>query len=355
MNHTRPTRPRLSHAIRLLLGLLVLTSVASATRLAFVTPGAPLTLDDAGASYAIYGRLTGPGQVDRILLHASGALPIDADVLVPAVDFNQLFTPTLALYGPGINENGQDGLTVPGAITTSVVTDKTTSTTYWQRQSLASELPTNGTFEIRVFDPDNRTGTYVVAFGGKPLEFTPKDVAAQPQGAQHLKTYFTPDAPHTAFGPANATSNTGGTATPLGALKGDSPAILLAILVVAILFFFVERVKTKNARTAHGAHGGHSEGHGGHDEHGGGHGNHDDAGHEGHSTHDAEHDGHATENKNHAHRENHDASDTPPSHTHSGVAPGPTNAHAKKPTPPARAKVKLAREQVPELKHPDVE
>ncbi|MBL0388697.1 hypothetical protein JJB07_18990 [Tumebacillus sp. ITR2] len=133
-------------------------------------------IPDPTTSYAVYGNLTTPRQVDLYKLTVTEETPFYARLSVPKKPGSDSYTPALVLFGPGLpksNEPPNYPLSTPEGLGQGIFLydgqedeffEPFTQTTLLQRQFVARKLEP-GTYYLAVYEPQDRTGKYVLATG----------------------------------------------------------------------------------------------------------------------------------------------------------------------------------------------
>ncbi|KEO83520.1 hypothetical protein [Tumebacillus flagellatus] len=133
-------------------------------------------IPDATTSYAMYGALTSPRQVDVYKVTVTEETPFYARISVPKKPGAAAFTPAFVLFGPGLpksNEPPNYPLTTPEGLGKAIFLyegeqdeffEPFTQTTLLQRQYVSRKLEP-GTYYLAVYEPNQRLGKYVLATG----------------------------------------------------------------------------------------------------------------------------------------------------------------------------------------------
>lgn len=168
--------------ILLLSGLLLLPSfVVLAHNPVFVQDGnsswqSALLIPDHQVSWAIYGRLATPGEVDFFVFEGVAGESATIKMDVPLIDGLEAFRPSMALVGPGLFNRGLEMLPVGlptgnGAIVvpdngrTDSFYERHSGTSYWERQERRVTLPATGRYTVLVWSPLNMVGKYLLVMG----------------------------------------------------------------------------------------------------------------------------------------------------------------------------------------------
>lgn len=162
------------------------------------TKAQPIVIRAPQKSWVAYNRLSGNKDLDYYLLaEVRKGDPIDATLLVPAIDRLADFHPSLALLGPGLPvETGSlseeildtflqidpaEGVMVKtGKRAAETFFEPFTQTKYWPRQSIHLRAPESGRYYLAVFDLNGQGDKYVLSIGqqedwkGKDLLQFPK-------------------------------------------------------------------------------------------------------------------------------------------------------------------------------------
>lgn len=143
----------------------------------------PVVIRDHQKSWAVYHRLAGSQDVDYYLLAVvQKGDPIDATLLVPAIDRLVDFHPVLALLGPGLPVQtaglpeeilvsflqiapGEGVIVKNSKETAEPFFEPFTQTKYWPRQSLHLTAPADGQYYLAIFAPSGKGDKYVLTVG----------------------------------------------------------------------------------------------------------------------------------------------------------------------------------------------
>ena len=158
-----------------------------------------VVIPDPEVSWAIYAQLSQPGEVDYYTFVGKRGMRVDIGMSVPRIESARDFGFTVALVGKGLpNAPGlpfalesDEGVVVApesGQDNAHVFNEPFTQTAYWQRQTLRSELPADGTYTITVYDPSGRSGKYVLAIGERE-EFSAGDIANMPNVIRRVREF----------------------------------------------------------------------------------------------------------------------------------------------------------------------
>lgn len=164
-----------------LLFTLVFTSMASAHRPVFGQSGGTITLDEIQVSHAYYMEIESPGQVDTYVFEGLAGEHLHAGIVIPAIEGLEDFGVSMALLGPGLPAvnpaalpPGVDSTTDSAGMQQALVCptetnddffEPFTQTNYWKRQTLETDLPATGTYQLMIWNPEGQTGKYVLDVG----------------------------------------------------------------------------------------------------------------------------------------------------------------------------------------------
>lgn len=168
-------------AVIALLSTLVFASTASAHRPVFGEPGGTITLDEIQVSHAYYMEIESPGQVDTYVFQGQAGEHLHAGIVIPAIEGLEDFGVSMALLGPGLpavdatalppgvksstDAAGQQQALICPTETNDDFFEPFTQTNYWKRQTLETDLPATGTYQLIIWSPEGQTGKYVLDVG----------------------------------------------------------------------------------------------------------------------------------------------------------------------------------------------
>lgn len=135
-----------------------------------------LELPDPQISWAIYGRLTDPSEIDFYRFEAQAGESLFIQMTIPVIAGLEEFEPSFALVGVGLPS---DEATSPTALLSdqgivAVADDGSpprlfyesfSGRQYWMRQELRINAPQTGTYYVLVWHPQGEVGKYVLAVG----------------------------------------------------------------------------------------------------------------------------------------------------------------------------------------------
>jgi hypothetical protein len=159
-------------------------------------------IPDPSVSYASYGELKEPRQVDVYKFTLTEQAPFYARISVPKKPETETFGPAFILFGPGLpttNEPPEYPLELPADLGRAILLwsgeadeffEPFTQTTYTKRQLISKTLDP-GTYYIAVYDPKGRTGKYVLATGDRE-QFILLDWLAFPVTWYKVRMWFDP-------------------------------------------------------------------------------------------------------------------------------------------------------------------
>ena len=152
-------------------------------------------------SWAIYGQLSQIGEVNYYTFEGARSARVKIDVSVPRIDSERDFGVAVALIGTGLPENaagaflalnaGEGAIIAPDLLRdpSRIFNEPFTQTSYWTRQTLAAQLPNDGTYTLAVWNPRGQTGKYVLAIGERE-EFGIADLLDFPRTWVKVHSFF---------------------------------------------------------------------------------------------------------------------------------------------------------------------
>ncbi|MDW8319577.1 MAG: hypothetical protein RMN53_17260, partial [Anaerolineae bacterium] len=162
-----------------------------------VGPAAPWRIDDPTISTVVYATLEGRQDVDYFAFDGRAGQRILLEMVIPQIEGQADFAPTMALMGPGlpaatlpsavVQPRGSGALLLPpppGPAPTFF--EPFSRTSYWERQSQRVTLPAGGRYVVAVWHPEGRVGRYGFVIGDK--ERPGGDLAF----GRKLRSYWTP-------------------------------------------------------------------------------------------------------------------------------------------------------------------
>jgi len=157
----------------------------------------PWEIEDPTISTAVYATLESAQDVDYFAFDGLKGQSILLSLVIPKIDGQENFTPSLALMGPGLDTGSIDqkvsvpapaGLLVlpPPEGAAKLFFEPFSRTSYWERQKQIVELPADGHYVVAVWNDPGQTGRYTFVIGdrevlGGDLRFPFK-----------MKSYWTP-------------------------------------------------------------------------------------------------------------------------------------------------------------------
>jgi hypothetical protein len=138
----------------------------------------PWVIDDPTISTAVYATLALPSDVDYFAFDGQSGQSILLEMTIPQIEGQEAFAPTMALFGPGLDFNGEPGsieqpagdgwLVLPPPVgTPPEFYEPFSRTSYWERQSQRVTLPANGTYVVAVWHEQGDLGRYTFVIGDK--------------------------------------------------------------------------------------------------------------------------------------------------------------------------------------------
>lgn len=141
---------------------------------------APFQIADPTIATALYGSLSRPGDVDWFEFQGKAGEKIHLGLVIPQIEGQEEFAPTIALIGPGLPANQlpswvrrpkEGGALVfeppPGAAPTFY--EPYGKRNYWRRQEVTVPLPVGGTYLVAVYHPKGQVGRYTLVVGEKEV------------------------------------------------------------------------------------------------------------------------------------------------------------------------------------------
>jgi hypothetical protein len=131
---------------------------------------------DPEISWALYGFLDSPDDVDFYAFDVKGCQNLSTNILVPAIDVYRDFRPSCAIVGPGINGTVSVPFDLPPGMGARIIDMPADSgrfyepfggINYWQSPVNYTWLVTPGRYYVAVFDRKQSRGDYVLAIGEK--------------------------------------------------------------------------------------------------------------------------------------------------------------------------------------------
>lgn len=184
-NGQQSTGKQLLHAASLcILFLLLLVTPASAHQPYFeesdLTADSPYEINDISISLAFYGSLERSGDVDYFVFNGKAGQSIFLSLVIPFIEGQETFTPTIALMGAGLGVIRaphpvvqQTGI---GAILLRAETGKPAifyepfgARNYYKRQEQTLTLPTNGRYVIAIWSESGQIGRYTFSPGKREI------------------------------------------------------------------------------------------------------------------------------------------------------------------------------------------
>lgn len=161
---------------------LALVSQAGAHRPYFeeqdITASAPWQVDDPTISTVVYATLESRQDVDYFAFDGRSGQRILLEMVIPQLEGQADFAPTMALMGPGlpaaplpapvVRPSGSGALILPPPPgPASTFNEPFSRTSYWERQSQRVLLPADGRYVVAVWHPQGRLGRYGFVIGDR--------------------------------------------------------------------------------------------------------------------------------------------------------------------------------------------
>ena len=133
---------------------------------------------DPEVSIAMYATLDFSGDVDYFAFEGFEGIPAYLSVVIPVIPGQEDFAPDIETAGPfpapklSVEEDFDDRKLytyVDSQESPTVFFEPFSGTSYWERQEVWLNLPTDGWYVVRVSDARQRTGRYVLAMGTKEV------------------------------------------------------------------------------------------------------------------------------------------------------------------------------------------
>jgi hypothetical protein len=158
---------------------------------------APYQLADPTVSTALYGTLARRGDVDWIVFTGKPGQEIHLSVVIPQIDGQEEFAPTIALVGPGLPPNRLPGwirrpdtggavILEPAPGPAPTFHEPYGGRNYWRRQEARIPLPAGGNYFVAVYHPKGQTGRYTLSIGEKEVR------GGDPEYRQKTDRFWTP-------------------------------------------------------------------------------------------------------------------------------------------------------------------
>lgn len=138
-------------------------------------PGGENIIEDVDVSVAFYQDIETGSQLDTFTFQGEAGQHLHAGINIPAVDGLEDYGVTLALLGPGLPAEGlaqlprehadAEGALIFPSEQGADFFEPFTQTNYWGRQTVEMDLPASGEYHLLVWNPDGRTGKYVLDVG----------------------------------------------------------------------------------------------------------------------------------------------------------------------------------------------
>ncbi len=133
-------------------------------------------LPDPQISWAIYGRLTDPSEIDFYRFEAQAGESLFIQMTIPVIAGLEEFEPSFALVGVGLPSDEAASPTAllsdQGIVTVAddgspprLFYESFSGRQYWMRQEVRINAPQTGTYYVLVWHPQGEVGKYVLVVG----------------------------------------------------------------------------------------------------------------------------------------------------------------------------------------------
>ena len=144
--------------------------------------GTPWRVPDPSISYAYFGNMYPSGDVDYFSFQAEGGQSVLLSLSIPAIPDQAVFSPVMAVYGPGItsDEDGQlpDALEIPAGQSAMMVPlgaepvywfEPFSRRYFWNWEDYFFEAPETSTYTVALWHPGLEIGTYAFVIGQREV------------------------------------------------------------------------------------------------------------------------------------------------------------------------------------------
>ncbi|MCY4537415.1 MAG: hypothetical protein OXE52_04200 [Chloroflexi bacterium] len=176
-----------THALLLTMLLLALIAPAALAHqpvceFADLSARAPWRVPDATISYAYFGNVYPAGDVDYFRFQAEGEQSVLLSLSIPAISDQAVFSPVMAVYGPGIksDRNAQlpGSLEIPDGHGVNMVPlgaepvywfEPFSRKYFWNWDDYYFKAPESSTYTVALWHPQNEIGRYAFVIGQREV------------------------------------------------------------------------------------------------------------------------------------------------------------------------------------------
>ncbi len=145
-----------------------------------LTAVAPYTISDISISLAFYGTLEKAGDVDYFVFDGKAGQAVFLSLVIPEIEGQETFTPTLALMGPGLSK-GKAPKPVSQPKGSGVVLLRAANAepmiffepfgmrNYYERQEQTITLPSDGRYTVALWSESSQIGRYTFSPGKREV------------------------------------------------------------------------------------------------------------------------------------------------------------------------------------------
>lgn len=164
-----------------------------------LTAESPWKTPDAAVSYAYFGNLYPAADVDYFTFDASAGQSVLLSLSIPAIDGQENFAPTMAVFGPGIDAEtpltlpkrvsaptDQEGMLVPLGDEPVYWYEPFGGRYYWNWEDHVFDAPEDGEYTVALWHPEEELGRYSFVIGQREVFGGERDCMAS------FDTFWTP-------------------------------------------------------------------------------------------------------------------------------------------------------------------
>ena len=143
---------------------------------------APWRVPDATISYAYFGNVYPRGDVDYFRFQAERGQSVLLSLSIPAIPDQAVFSPVMAVYGPGIDGNTEtqlpDSLVIPAGQSAMMVPlgaepvywfEPFSRKYFWNWDDYFFKAPESSTYTVALWHPGNEIGRYAFVIGQREV------------------------------------------------------------------------------------------------------------------------------------------------------------------------------------------
>lgn len=143
---------------------------------------APWRVPDPAISYAYFGNVYPAGDVDYFSFHAEAGQSVLLSLSIPAISDQAVFSPVMAVYGPGINGGGDaqfpDSLEIPAGQNATMVPlgaepvywfEPFSRKYFWNWDDYFFKAPESSTYTVALWHPGGEIGRYAFVIGQREV------------------------------------------------------------------------------------------------------------------------------------------------------------------------------------------